>query len=152
MAGDILNALLTVREETGAMIMKGMAVKSVTTDNGQFIVKTESDIFTARFLIIATGGKSYPSTGSTGDGYRFAEALGHTIVEPRPALAAVVTESYELTAYAGNSFPEAEISLWRDSKRIRSFSGDLLLTHNGLFGASNTEFFKVFQKWRHTHH
>lgn len=144
-AGDILRALLVAVEETGTQLLTGTAVVDIASENGLFKVNTATGSYTSDFLIIATGGKSYPATGSTGDGYRFAEALGHTIVEPRPALAAVVADNFELSWFAGNSFQDAEISLWRDSKKIRNFSGDLLLTHNGLSGPAILNFSRYFR-------
>lgn len=144
-AADILGALLAAVEETGAQLLSGTEVVDIASENGLFKVITAKGSYTSDFLIIATGGKSYPATGSTGDGYRFAEALGHTIVEPRPALSAIITDNYDLADFARNSFQDAEISLWRGPEKIKTLAGDLLLTHNGLSGPvilNNSRYFR----------
>jgi hypothetical protein len=85
-------------------------------------------------VVIATGGASYPATGSTGDGYRIARELGHTVTEISPALTPVIVQDYPLGDLAGLSFENISISLFRDGKRVHKVSGDLLLTHTGLSG------------------
>jgi len=77
---------------------------------------------------------SYPKTGSTGDGYRFAEQLGHRIVPPRPALTPVIVERYPFAEAAGISFDDVPIDVYRHGKKIRQGHGDVLLTHRGLSG------------------
>ena len=83
-------------------------------------------------LIIATGGKSYPGTGSTGDGYKFASMLGHNIVAPRPALVPIKLKQYggELS---GLSLKNVTCKVYVNGKTIEDF-GELLFTHSGLSG------------------
>ncbi|KAF0201004.1 MAG: hypothetical protein FD170_3036 [Bacteroidetes bacterium] len=133
-AADILNALLFSCRNAGAVLQTGSGVLSIQKENDKFVVNTDSVSYTSDFLILATGGKSYPTTGSTGDGYRFAASLGHTIVEPRPALAPITVSNYELAELAGISFQNIEITQWRDNKKLRTFIGDIVLTHTGLSG------------------
>jgi len=83
---------------------------------------------------LATGGMSYPSTGSSGDGYSFAESLGHLIAPVKPALAPVVCKCFEGDSLAGLSFEKVGLGLWRKGKKQRSFEGPLLYTHDGLSG------------------
>jgi predicted Rossmann fold flavoprotein len=80
------------------------------------------------------GGKTYPATGSTGDGYRLAKSLGHTIVEPVAALAPVRVRDYPFAECAGLSFENVMVKLFRNGKKIASNIGDLLLTHHGMSG------------------
>ncbi|PKP47317.1 MAG: NAD(P)/FAD-dependent oxidoreductase [Bacteroidetes bacterium HGW-Bacteroidetes-11] len=133
-AADILNALLISCRNAGAVLQTGSSVLSIQKENDIFVVNTDSGSYTSEYLILATGGKSYPTTGSTGDGYRFAASLGHSIAEPHPALAPVIVSNYEFAELAGISFQDIEITQWRDNKKLRTFSGDIVLTHTGLSG------------------
>ena len=92
-SSDVIRAFSTYVKQVGVDVRLNAAVDSVTrTADGvfQLTVHGQSQQFDA--LILATGGVSYPSTGSTGDGYRFAQALGHTVTEIRPALIPFKTE------------------------------------------------------------
>ena len=71
---------------------------------------------TGNINVIATGGRSYPATGSSGDGYSFAESLGHTIAEVGPALAPVRIRDYPFADLAEISLPEARVSIFRGRK------------------------------------
>jgi predicted Rossmann fold flavoprotein len=77
---------------------------------------------------------SYPQTGSTGDGYRWAEQLGHRIIPPRPALTPVIIDCYPFTEASGLSFKNVPIDVYRRGKKLRQGHGDVLLTHRGLSG------------------
>jgi len=90
--------------------------------------------YRASILLLATGGASYPATGSSGDGYEFARSLGHRVMPPRPALAPVYVRGSALKSLAGLSFRGAGLSIRRGGKRVASFDGDLLITHEGFSG------------------
>jgi hypothetical protein len=77
---------------------------------------------------------SYPKTGSTGDGYRFAAALGQPLTETAPALTPLKIRSFPFAALSGISFACLPFSVWRDGKKVADYSGDLLFTHLGLSG------------------
>jgi predicted Rossmann fold flavoprotein len=109
-------------------------VLTVTHENGRFTVTGDSLDARADALVVATGGASYPSTGSTGDGYTIAASLGHTIVEPRPSLAPVYSEDFALKSLAGLTFPACTIRLWRAGRKLSEYEGSLLITHTGLSG------------------
>lgn len=86
-------------------------------------------------VIIATGGVSYPSTGSSGDGYKFAENLGHTIVKPVPALSALVLDKNEVSGLQGLSLKNIILTAKEKDKIIyKSEVGEMLFTHNGISG------------------
>jgi predicted Rossmann fold flavoprotein len=85
-------------------------------------------------VILATGGLSYPATGSTGDGYSMAKALGHTIVPPRPALVPVETAETFPKDLQGLSLSGVAVTVMSGRKRIASESGDLIFTHYGISG------------------
>lgn len=85
-------------------------------------------------VILATGGLSYPSTGSTGDGYRFAEKLGMKIVKPRPALVPLETKETWAHELQGLALKNVGASLFVDGKKVFSGQGEMLFTHFGVSG------------------
>ncbi len=85
-------------------------------------------------VIIATGGKSYPATGSTGDGYRIAEKTGHSIVTPRPALVPLVTSGNTAGDLQGLSLKNINAVLWVEGKKVKEEFGEMLFAHFGLTG------------------
>ena len=100
------------------------------TKESVFKVTTENGAFLGRNLVLATGGKSYKGLGTTGDGYRFAEALGHTITALKPGLTGIVTKSKALVDLQGLSLDEVQIS----HPKIKKASGPMVLTHFGFSG------------------
>jgi hypothetical protein len=134
-ARDVLEILLSECARQGIEIKCNSRVTSVErTSGGSFTVGTSGGFFEANLLAITTGGKSYPYTGSSGEGYSIASKMGHTINEPVPALAAVCVEGNPFEELAGISLREADVSLWRDGKRLARRFEDLLFTHTGLSG------------------
>jgi hypothetical protein len=134
-ASDILDLLLSECRTTGVEIRCNEGVQQVTVQNDQsFAVTSIRASYRATDLVIATGGASYPSTGSTGDGYRLAESLGHTIATPAPALAPLYPENYPFFHLAGISFQGTILTLYRQGKKMVQLCGDLLFTHTGLSG------------------
>ncbi|MFZ2473331.1 MAG: NAD(P)/FAD-dependent oxidoreductase [Methanothrix sp.] len=130
---DVLNILIEQCNEKGVIIMCNQAVKSIARDEDFFLVGCEGGSYRSKLLVIATGGCSYPATGSSGDGYRFAGILGHRITEIGPALTPILIKDYPFSDLAGLSFPDMKISLYRHAKIIEH-RGDILFTHEGLSG------------------
>ena len=130
-ASDILNALTGFCRKNGVTVCTSTAVTAITKQNNLFIVQTANESFTAGNVVIATGGKSYPGTGSTGDGYLLAESFGHTIISPSPALASLVVDGYKFGDLAGISFDDVLLSQNMTKNRTR---GGLLFTHTGISG------------------
>jgi predicted Rossmann fold flavoprotein len=120
-------------ESKGVHLRCGQKVRSVSRSESGFTVHCGDRCYRSPLLVIATGGRSYPATGSTGDGYRFARELGHSITEIGPALTPVIIRDYPFSGLAGISFPEMKISIYRQ-KKIRERRGDILFTHQGLSG------------------
>ena len=89
----------------------------------KFSITTNKKQYVCSMLIIATGGKSYPLTGSNGDGYKFAESLGHLIVNPRPSLTPVYVKDYKFTDISGVSLENKLICLYNNGKKIREKLG-----------------------------
>ena len=139
-ASDVLDLLLRECSARGVSMRTGVRATAIHREAGGFfsveLVGPEGEIATclAPLLAIATGGASYPGTGSTGDGYALAAALGHAIVRPRPALAPARVDDAELCALTGLSFADLGFALRRGGRIIGRFRGDVLVTHEGLSG------------------
>ena len=130
---DVLNVLTAQCREMGLEIKCGEAVKSISRIDNGFLVICPGGRYRSRLLVIATGGCSYPATGSSGDGFAFARSLGHSISEIGPALSPVIIKDYPFSDLAGLSFSDLKISLYRRIK-IKEHRGDILFTHDGLSG------------------
>ncbi len=90
--------------------------------------------YRADAVLVATGGKSYPVTGSTGDGYRFARQAGHTIVPPVPSLCSLISSDPDCKAMMGLAPKNITLTLLEDGKPIFSEQGEMLFTHFGISG------------------
>lgn len=101
-------------------------VKGVVLENGK---KISTDA-----LVLATGGISYPSTGATGDGYRFAEKLAHKIVEPTPSLVPFEVKEHWVTQMQGLALKNVAVAIEREGKKIYEDFGEMLFTHFGVSG------------------
>lgn len=132
-AKSIVRGLLQKNAENDVKIHFNEKVINVDKKSRGFSVWTEKNNYICDKLIIACGGKSYPKTGSNGDGYIFAEKLGHTLIKPRPALTPISIKNHFLKELSGISIT-VKIILWKNGKKYDEFSGDLLLTHSGLSG------------------
>lgn len=102
-------------------------------ENGFHLLTKSGELFSEK-VVVATGGMTYPQTGSTGDGYAFARSLGHKVTETGTALAPVIVKDHKMASLSGISFAEAVVSLHRGMKKLAEKSGDLLITHAGLSG------------------
>jgi predicted Rossmann fold flavoprotein len=133
-SSDVLFLLLSECARRGVEVICNQAVRRVAKVDGRFVVETGTASYRADAVAIATGGASYPATGSTGDGYHVARELGHTITDIAPALTPVMVQDYPFADLAGISFENLPLSLFRAGKKVRQASGDLLFTHAGLSG------------------
>jgi predicted flavoprotein YhiN len=102
-------------------------------DDRGFRLVTAQRTIEAEKLLLATGGRSYPSCGTTGDGYRFAAALGHRIVEPHPALVPITSHAPWVLALQGITLPDVSVAVV-ESKPLAVCHGPLLFTHFGVSG------------------
>ena len=141
-AQDVLNCFITRLRELHVHILTGEKVEKILVDitqNGKQVkgVKTTKQIVLADKVVVATGGKSYPTTGSTGDGYQMAQELGHTVTEMKPSL--VPLEIYEVEKskeLQGLSLKNVEIQILNQTKNkvIYEDFGEMLFTHFGVSG------------------
>ena len=133
-AADVLNMMISLCKEKDVEFMYNSPVEKIVNDGGLFTVHSANGILKSQILVIATGGMSYPDTGSTGDGYGFAENFGHEIISAAPSLTPVYIKNFPFSSLAGLSFKDRTISLYKNEKKILSSSGDILITHKGLSG------------------
>ena len=125
-ASDILDVLIRESSSRGVVIKTGEPVTLIEREETGFRIRTGKSSLLTQTLVIATGGDTYPVTGSTGDGFRFATALGHQISDTGPALTGVYIRDYQFSDLSGISFADLSISLFRDGKKIKTHTGDLL--------------------------
>ena len=111
-----------------------LLVEGTTLIGIKLLTDTKESVVFASHFILCTGGKSYPSTGSTGDGYALAAKAGHTIVRPRPSLVPLVTAGDKAQSLQGLSLSAVRASLWIEQKKNSHYTGELLFTHYGLSG------------------
>lgn len=134
-AADIIDALLRALRRAGVEISQDRA-RSLCLEEGRVTgVACEHGTYSCKAVILATGGVSYPLTGSTGDGYEMAAAAGHTIIPPVPSLVPLVAEGDECKRMQGLSLRNVALRV-RDGKNKVIFAeqGELLFTHFGLSG------------------
>ena len=134
-AQSVLDALKNEMRRAGVAVRTGR-VKEILTENGAVCgVATEKERFDANSVILATGGVSYPTTGSTGDGYAMAKALGHTVVEPQGSLVPLETAGTDCPDMQGLSLRNVGVKLLNAKGKVlyKDF-GELLFTHFGVSG------------------
>jgi len=132
-AGDVRGLLLREAQTSVVRLLYDRRVERIEKGAEDFSVHCGRDIVQAKRVIIATGGLSWPQTGSTGDGYEFARLLGHTIVETRPTLVPLVTSETWCGTLAGTALDSVKISCRINSRKIR-VSGAMLFTQDGIGG------------------
>ena len=132
---DIVDALFFYVKRLGVQFVFSCTVQEIVTQNGTVCgVRTADKTYAADRVIVATGGASYPATGSTGDGYRFAKALGHTVVTPRPSLVPLVSNSEVCQKLMGLSLKNVRVTVFENGKSIFEDFGEMLFTHFGVSG------------------
>jgi hypothetical protein len=149
---DVLDTLVKYTTENGVEFKFSSEVESLEVDGGlslkrskatgkgetsglikSIILKTGEEI-NAKSFILATGGKSHPETGSTGDGFKWIEKLGHKVVDSNPSLVPIKIKELWIGDFAGITLENVGISVWQDSKKIINKKGRILFTHEGASG------------------
>jgi len=110
------------------------AQEIIVEDGRVAAVKTKNETYPADAVLIATGGKSYPATGSTGDGYDLAGRLGHKVTDIRPSLVPIVTEEVWVKDLMGLSLRNVELSVVAKNKVQAKLFGEMMFTHFGITG------------------
>jgi len=133
-AVDVQRALVGRALRAGVELRLNSPVLGLERVDDRLRVQLADAQLTAPHVLLCSGGQSYPRTGTTGDGYRFAESLGHTIVPTRPALAPLAIPEPWLHALRGIALPAVHARLMNGDRRLAERTGDLLFTHFGLSG------------------
>lgn len=134
-AADVVATLLRWLADTGARLQCASAVCDLVLDGDRVAgVRCADATLTAEAVIIATGGASYPATGSTGDGFTFARRAGHTIVSLQPALIGLTTADSRLTSLARLDLRNVGVRIYLDGKRKKTAFGEVGFTRSGLGG------------------
>ncbi len=135
-AEDVVDAFK--RKLAGVKIIYDVTCENIIIDNNKVIgVETSKGKMYADKIILATGGKSYPVTGSTGDGYKMIEKVGHTIIEPKPSLVGLVASSKDLQTcrdLQGLNLKNVAIRVINNGKEVYNDFGEMLFTHFGISG------------------
>ena len=135
-AHDVVNALIKFVKNSNVKIVTGSEVtKFVCKDKKiESVLLKNGTQYSATKFILATGGKSYPLTGSTGDGYNLAKSVGHTIIKPQPALVPLVSDDRNLKQLNKLKLKNIEISVLANNKVITKLFGEIEFTVFGLTG------------------
>lgn len=147
-AQSVWDALVGYMRQGEVTVLSGMEVGGIEAVDGQIsgIRLKNGDIIQAHAYVLATGGQSHPETGSTGDGFRWLEKIGHTIVKPRPSLVPIRVRESWVHTLSGLSFPKAKLTVFQNDKVLGnkkacpprrvfpSRQGKILFTHFGLSG------------------
>lgn len=139
-AADVVHALERWMSSVGVDIRTGFPARSIVVESGLVVgVVVHGGIMKANSVVIATGGASYPKTGSTGDGYALAKEAGHSIIAPEPALSALTTSEGWVKDLQGLSLRNVRVTLTIDrpdakQTQIASGFGEMLFTHFGVSG------------------
>jgi len=134
-SADVLSALLKWVGELNVEILCGMRVEKLLVENQRIKgVQANGEEFRADKVILATGGKSYPATGSNGDGYELARVLGHSIVRARPALVPLETSGPLAKHLQGLTLKNVQATVWVNDKKYGEDFGEMIFTHFGLSG------------------
>ncbi len=133
-ANDVANALDKELRRCGIEVLHCRAKRILTNDDGICGVETPEENISCRAVVLATGGKSYPATGSTGDGLHFARELGHAVTKIQPSLVPLTVSGDVCPELMGLSLRNVELTVRESGKKVFSELGELLFTHFGVSG------------------
>jgi hypothetical protein len=133
-SADVLALLVQECKKRGVDLHCSEPASGITRTAEGFAIITPKTTYLSPVIVIATGGVSYPGTGSTGDGYRISVSLGQPLTEIGPALTPLLIRNYPFAALSGISFECMYFSIWRAGKKVADRTGDVLFTHLGLSG------------------
>lgn len=132
---DVRNTFMRLLKSYGVDVHLEEGAQEIIVEDGRVAaVKTKNEIYPADAVLIATGGKSYPATGSTGDGYNLANKLGHKVTDIRPSLVPIVTEEVWVKDLMGLSLRNVELSVVAKNKVQAKMFGEMMFTHFGITG------------------
>ena len=134
-AMDVIDKLKKELDKRKVNVIVNSRVEKILVEDGKVVgVKTADNTYSCDKVILATGGKSYPTTGSTGDGYKMAEMLGHTIVKPKASLVPIELYEKDIVDLQGLSLKNVSIKIKDGQKLVYEDFGEMLFTHFGVSG------------------
>ncbi len=136
-ARDVLNALLRAADAAGVRLMAGCRTLRVKQSDGGFRLETTTGPIRSHFIILATGGRSLPKSGSDGSGFELAQNLGHTIVPTTPALVPLLLDEgnrFSINRELSGVSQDVGLAVWVDGRVSTRLKGSLLWTHFGISG------------------
>ena len=152
-AKDVLDGLKRMLVNYKVKVYNGKVVDISLSDNKKVVHFSDKKTLLCDSVIIATGGVSYPLTGSTGDGYKFAKKFGHTITDIKPSLVPLELNEKYVKQLMGLSLRNVSINLFADNKKIYDDFGEMLFTHYGVSGPivlSASSHIKDMEKHKHS--
>ena len=136
-SSDVIKVFSKMLADIKVKVVLNTTVKGIIKGDGGFTVQVAGpgdSVYEAGSVVIATGGASYPQTGSTGDGYRFAGKFGHSVTGPYPALAPLIEKGRICASLQGLALKNVKFTLSQNGKEIFSDLGEMLFTHEGISG------------------
>ncbi|MEI6835929.1 MAG: NAD(P)/FAD-dependent oxidoreductase [Candidatus Falkowbacteria bacterium] len=135
-ASEVLNSLISAFKSNGGRLITESVVRQIVSQGNQIekIILNSGEEIIAKNYIIATGGATYPGTGSTGDAYVWLKKLGHKIVTLRPVLSPIIVKENSVKKLEGLSLEGVVLNLYEGDKKIQSVTGDIIFTASGVSG------------------
>ncbi len=135
-ATEVLNLLINEFKKNGGKLLTEKTVRNIVAVSNHIekVILNNNEEIVASNYIIATGGQSYPDTGSTGDAYNWLKKMGHSITTPQPALSPIIVRENLVKKLEGLSLDDVTLSLFENNKKIISLNGDIVFTKNGVSG------------------
>ncbi|TDX52090.1 NAD(P)/FAD-dependent oxidoreductase [Orenia marismortui] len=135
-ARDIVEALKNFMENAGVEIKLNTAIKEIITEDKKVVgVRSrDGEVYSANNVLVAVGGKAYPTTGSSGDGYGMAKSLGHNLIQAKPSLVPLKVKEEWFKELQGLNLKNVTVSLVIDGKKKKEEFGEMLFTHFGVSG------------------
>ena len=134
-ADDVLRILVKYVKDSRCQISYRKEVSGIVKEGDIFEITTkDNSAYSAKKVILATGGLSYPHTGSTGFGFHIAKIFGHTVIKPKPGLTGIILKNNFLKEWQGVSFEDAGVSVYSGDKLIHKDRGEMIFTHFGISG------------------
>lgn len=134
-SADVLKAILTWVRELNVEIRCGYRVEELLIENGAIVgVRASGEEFSSAKVVLATGGKSYPATGSNGEGFELARQAGHSPTELRPSLVPLETDGNVSQQLQGLTLKNVRATVWVNDKKRGEDFGEMIFTHFGLSG------------------
>lgn len=130
---DVIKTFEKILEKNNCKILLKKSVQKIEKKQDKFLVYTSDEIFEFDKLIVATGGVSYRTTGSSGDGYEFAKKFGHTIISPKPSLVPILVKDTDIKELQGLTLTNINLDFKIGKNKYSEF-GDLMFMKNGITG------------------